>query len=454
MALTEQPITIIGGGLAGSEAAWQCAVRGLRVDLYEMRPTRPTAIHRSDALAEIVCSNSFKSLELSSAHGLLKAEMSEIGSLILACAAEARVPAGTALAVDRELFSELVTRRLERHPLVKLHREEVRRIPPAGLVVVAAGPLCSEALTQDIASFTGEDNLAFYDAISPIIEDESIDPTVVFRASRHGKGGGRDYLNCPMKRDEYESFIDALLGAELAEMHDFDRALLFEGCLPIEEMAARGRETLRFGPMRPIGLTDPRDGQRPWAVVQLRQDDLAASHWSLVGFQNRLKWSEQKRVFRMIPGLDRAKFIKLGMMHRNTYLNAPRMLRETFQARSREELFFAGQISGVEGYTESTASGLVAGLGAAALARSLAPPVFPRETALGSLQHYVAHAAAESYQPTNISFGLLPPLEGVRLPKRERKRAISLRAIGAIRAYVLGCPLFAGTQESPDDLIA
>ncbi len=440
-------VTIIGGGLAGCEAAWQCAVRGIPVDVYEMRPLRENAIHRSADLAEIVCSNSFKSIELGSAHGLLKAEMNELGSMILACAFEARVPAGAALAVDRKTFSRAVTARLEQHPLIEVHREEITEIPKEGPVVVAAGPLCSEALAQSIAEFSGEENLAFYDAISPIIDGESINWDLAFSASRYGKGDGSDYVNCPLSQEEYEAFIDALLSAQLAEIHEFDRELLFEGCLPVEEMAARGRDTLRYGPMRPVGLKDPRTGHRPWAVVQLRQDDLAASHWSMVGFQNRLKWGEQKRVFRMIPGLENASFIKLGVMHRNTYLNAPRMLLETFQSTSREDLFFAGQISGVEGYTESTASGMIAGMAMAAQLKGLDAPLFPAVSALGALQRYIAHSADKNYQPTNISFGLIPPIENLRKPKKERKRLLSLRAIEAIRAYVLECPLLMGPPD-------
>ncbi|MDQ7006603.1 MAG: methylenetetrahydrofolate--tRNA-(uracil(54)-C(5))-methyltransferase (FADH(2)-oxidizing) TrmFO [Acidobacteriota bacterium] len=443
-------VTIIGGGLAGSEAAWQCACRGVPVRLYEMRPTRPTAVHRSGDLAELVCSNSFKSLETVSSHGLLKAELRAAGSLVIDCAMAARLPAGAALAVDREAFARRVTERLEQHPLVEIRREEITGLPPEGPLIVAAGPLCSPALAEAIARFTGEQQLAFFDAISPIVEGESIDTSIAFRASRYGKGGGDDYLNCPMNREEYEAFHAALLAADPAPLHDFDRKLLFEGCLPVEELAARGRDTLRFGPLKPVGLVDPRTGHRPWATVQLRQDNLAASHWSMVGFQNRLKWSEQKRVFRMIPGLGQARFVKLGMMHRNTYINAPRILRETFQAKERGDLFFAGQISGVEGYTESTASGLVAGVGAVALLRGLEAPVFPAETALGSLQRYIAHAEGTRYQPTNISFGLLPPLAQGPRRRRERKRMISERALRALSDYLCQCPLFEGPQHPPE----
>jgi methylenetetrahydrofolate--tRNA-(uracil-5-)-methyltransferase len=429
-------VRIVGGGLAGSEAAWQLASRGVRVVLHEMRPGRGNPIHRTGQLAELVCSNSFKSLELANAHGLLKAELRAAGSLVMACAEAARLPAGAALAVDRELFAGRVTRALEEHPLVEVVREEVTGIPGDGPAIVAAGPLCSEPLARAIAAFTGEASLAFYDAISPVIEGDSIDLGIAFRASRYGKGAGTDYLNCPMTREEYDAFYDALMEATAADLHEFDRELLFEGCLPIEELALRGRDTLRFGPMKPVGLTDPRTGRRPWAVVQLRQDNLAATHWSMVGFQNRIAWGEQPRVFRMIPGLARAEFVKLGMIHRNTFINAPRVLLPTFQARARADLFFAGQISGVEGYTESTASGLVAGLGALALLRGEEPPVFPPETALGGLQRYVAGADPAHYQPTNIAFGLLPPLPDPPRGKRERKAALSERALAVLSTYL------------------
>ncbi|RMF72404.1 MAG: methylenetetrahydrofolate--tRNA-(uracil(54)-C(5))-methyltransferase (FADH(2)-oxidizing) TrmFO [Acidobacteria bacterium] len=434
-------VTIVGGGLAGSEAAWQCAVRGVPVRLFEMRPARRTAVHRTGDLAELVCSNSFKSVELRSAHGLLKEELRRLGSLVLACAEACRLPAGAALAVDRELFAATVTERLAAHPLIEIVREEVTEIPRHGPVILATGPLCSDALASAIARFTGERNLAFFDAISPIVEADSIDTRIAFRASRYGKGEGADYLNCPMDRAEYEAFHDALVSAELAEVHDFDRTLLFEGCLPVEELARRGRDTLRFGPLKPVGLVDPRTGRRPWAVVQLRQDDLAATHFSLVGFQTRLRQAEQKRVFRMIPGLERAVFVKYGMIHRNTFVNAPRILRPTFQARAREDLFFAGQISGVEGYTESTASGLLAGIGAAALLEGLEPPVLPETTALGALQRYVSQARAEDYQPANIAFGLLPPLERPVRGRRERKLALAERALAALDEFRARCKL-------------
>ncbi len=432
---------IVGGGLAGSEAAWQVASRGVRVVLHEMRPARTNPIHRTDRLAELVCSNSFKSEELANAHGLLKAELRQLGSLVLACAETARLPAGAALAVDRGAFAAAVTAALEAHPLVEVRREEVPEVPEEVPAIVAAGPLCSDALAASIASFTGERNLAFYDAVSPVVEGESIDRGIAFRASRYGKGEGSDYLNCPMTREEYAAFREALLAAPAADAHDFDRALLFEGCLPIEELARRGADTLRFGPMKPVGLVDPRTGHRPWAVVQLRQDDLAATHWSIVGFQNRVAWGEQPRLLRRIPGLERAEFVRLGMIHRNTFVNAPRILRETFETRARPGLFFAGQISGVEGYTESTASGLIAGLGALARLEGREPPVFPAETALGALQRYVAGADPEHYQPTNIAFGLLPPLVDPPRGRRDRKRALAERALTTLSAYLCREPL-------------
>ncbi|MBP7146609.1 MAG: methylenetetrahydrofolate--tRNA-(uracil(54)-C(5))-methyltransferase (FADH(2)-oxidizing) TrmFO [Acidobacteria bacterium] len=438
-------VTIIGGGLAGSEAAWQCAERRVRVRLFEMRPVRPTAVHRGGSLAELVCSNSFKSTDPATAHGLLKAEMRRAGSLILECAERARLPAGAALAVDRERFAAEVTAVLESHPLVEIVREEVCDIPPGGPTIIAAGPLCSDALAQAVASFTGEQNLAFYDAVSPVVDGETIDWSIAFRGSRYGKGGDDDYVNCPMDREQYQRFVAALLAATEADLHDFDRQLLFEGCLPVEELARRGPDTLRFGPMKPVGLRDPRTGRRPWAVVQLRQDNFAASHWSMVGFQNRLRWADQKSVFRMVPGLETAEFVRLGMVHRNTFINAPAILRETFQSRARADLFFAGQISGVEGYTESTASGLVAGLGAVALSAGLDPPVFPAETALGALQRYVAAADPGTYQPTNIAFGLLPALDPPVRQKAERKRRLAERALSSIETYLSRCPLFPGS---------
>jgi methylenetetrahydrofolate--tRNA-(uracil-5-)-methyltransferase len=365
-----QTVTVVGGGLAGSEAAWQIARRGVTVRLYEMRPAQQTAAHRTGHLAELVCSNSLKSLALSSAHGLLKEEMKRLGSVILDCALEHRVPAGQALAVDRDAFAEAVTRTVEAEPRITLVREEIPEIPADGIVVLAVGPLVSERLAGSIAELTGKDYLYFFDAIAPVVLADSIDRSVVFAASRYGKGEGDDYLNCPMGREEYDRFLDAVLDAELAPIHEVDKTPFFEGCLPIEEMARRGRDTLRFGPMKPVGLNDPRTGRRAHAVVQLRQDNLAAEHYSMVGFQTRLRWPEQERVFRLIPGMERAEFVRLGQVHRNCYINAPTVLGADLQARERPGLFFAGQISGVEGYTESAATGLLAGINAARLARA------------------------------------------------------------------------------------
>jgi len=433
--LKTESVTVVGGGLAGSEAAWQIARRGVDVRLFEMRPARPTPVHRTGDLAELVCSNSLKSLELSTAHGLLKAEMARLGSLILVSAMDSRVPAGGALAVDRLRFAQHVTQALEREPRVTLVREEIREIPE-GIVILAVGPLVSDALAQAISRFTGSEYLYFFDAIAPIVEADSIDRSVVFAASRYGKGGGEDYLNCPLTEAEYGRFIDALLAAEMAPLHDVDKTGFFEGCLPIEEMARRGRETPAFGPMKPVGLVDPRTGKRPHAVVQLRQDNLAAEHYSMVGFQTQLRWPEQKKVFRMIPGLVAAEFVRLGQIHRNCYINAPSVLRPELQTRSREGLFFAGQISGVEGYTESSATGLLCGINAARLARGEAVVRLPGDTMLGALCHYISHAENDNYQPTNASFGLLPgPPRGIRR-KRDRRLARSSRALESLQRWL------------------
>ena len=456
-------VRIIGGGLAGSEAAWQATGRGVRVLLHEMRPVRPTPIHKTDRLAELVCSNSFRGDKLDNAVGLLKAEMRRLGSLVMRAADAARVPAGAALAVDRDRFAGEVTAALERHPLVTISREEIPRIPADDGVptIVATGPLTSADLSADIAAFVGADHLYFYDAISPIVLADSLDRRIVFRQSRWDRslrgdrppaaGGeppaGRacgddsdgDYLNCPMSRDEYERFYDAVAAAESATVHDFDREKFFEGCLPIEVMAHRGRDTLRFGPMKPVGLLDPRTGRQPYAVVQLRQDNLAADHYSLVGFQTQLKWGEQARVLRLIPGLERAEFVRFGMVHRNTYINAPTVLAPTWQTRARPRLLFAGQVSGVEGYVESAASGLIAGWNAAALARGEAPVAAPRSTAIGALAYYVSHADARQYQPTNITFGILPPLDpdprGRQAKRADRKGALAARALADLEHW-------------------
>ncbi|HSD67743.1 MAG TPA: methylenetetrahydrofolate--tRNA-(uracil(54)-C(5))-methyltransferase (FADH(2)-oxidizing) TrmFO, partial [Vicinamibacteria bacterium] len=377
-------VTIVGGGLAGCEAAWQLARRGVGVDLHEMRPQRQTPVHRTGDLAELVCSNSLRGDGLDQAAGLLKEEMRRLGSLVLRVADEVRVPAGSALAVDRGLFARRMTEAVESLPQVRIHRREVLRIPEDPVTIVATGPLTADSLAADVATFVGREHLHFFDAVSPVIEADSIDLGRTFRASRYGKGGD-DYLNCPLDEDEYRSFYRALTTAERASLHDFEKELFFEGCLPVEVIASRGEDTLRFGPMKPVGLRDPRTGRRPHAVVQLRQDDLAASHWSMVGFQTQLKWGDQKRVFRMVPGLAGAEFVRHGMLHRNTYVNAPLTLEPTFETRRRRGLFFAGQMSGVEGYVESAASGLAAGLAAAFRARGEEPPALPETTALGAL---------------------------------------------------------------------
>ncbi|HXH07920.1 MAG TPA: methylenetetrahydrofolate--tRNA-(uracil(54)-C(5))-methyltransferase (FADH(2)-oxidizing) TrmFO [Vicinamibacterales bacterium] len=454
-------VHIVGAGLAGSEAAWQAASLGVPVVVYEMRPAVSTPAHRTGRCAELVCSNSFRGDKLDNAVGLLKEEMRRLGSLVMRAADATRVPAGAALAVDRERFAAAVTEALEAHPLVTFVREEVEAIPTGldGPVILATGPLTSERLSADIAAFVGAEHLYFYDAISPIVLADSIDFATVFRASRWGRSfrspGGEaphaaaasvagpdaagddegDYLNCPLDRAAYDRFIDALLAADTVVLHDFERERFFEGCLPIEVMARRGRDTLRFGPMKPVGLRDPRTGREPYAVVQLRQDDLAAEHYSLVGFQTQLKWGEQARVLRLIPGLERAEFARYGMVHRNTYINAPRVLRETWQTRAREDLFFAGQISGVEGYVESAASGLVAGRNAAALVLGRPPRALPRTTALGALAYYVTHADPRRYQPTNITFGIIEPLPGAPRSRRDRNLAIAERALRDLAAW-------------------
>ena len=429
-------VTVVGAGLAGSEAAWQIAQRGVRVRLYEMRPVRPTAVHRTSDCAELVCSNSLKSLDHATPHGLLKEEMTALGSKILECALLHRVPAGGALAVDRDEFAKAVTAVLTAHPLIELVREEVVEIPESGIVILAVGPLVSERLQEAIARFTGQDYLFFFDAIAPVIEADTIDRDIVFDASRYGKGGGADYLNCPMTREEYETFVGALLSGEKAPLHEFDRTPFFEGCLPIEEMARRGVDTLAFGPMKPVGLIDPRTGSRPHAVVQLRQDNLAAEHYSMVGFQTQLRWPEQKRIFATIPGLREAEFVRLGQVHRNCYINAPRVLTPTLQTRERPTLLFAGQISGVEGYTESAATGLLAGINAARLATGLRPLTLPEDTMLGALTRYIATADPSHYQPQNAAFGLLPEAPSRSRRKQDRRAARSTKAMASLTAWI------------------
>jgi methylenetetrahydrofolate--tRNA-(uracil-5-)-methyltransferase len=438
-----EPIHIIGGGLAGSEAAWQIARRGIGVVLHEMRPTRPTPAHQTDRLAELVCSNSLKSEQVDSAPWLLKEELRRLDSLLLVAAGKARVPGGHALTVDRDVFSREVTEAIASEPRIELRREEVTRIPD-GIVIVATGPLTSDGLAADVAQLTGSDRLFFYDSISPIVDADTVDLSIAFWASRYGKSstGTDDYLNCPFNKEQYESFIDELNKAQPVSSHIAeDDTPYFEACLPIEEIARRGRDTLRFGPMKPMGLTDPRTGRRPWAVVQLRQENLRASSFNLVGFQNHLKFGEQARILRMIPGLEKAEFIRFGQIHRNTYINAPALLTPTLQLRSKPDVFFAGQISGVEGYVESIATGLLAGLHAATVATGGSPRAVPRATALGSLCHYVSGADASDYQPANITFDLLPQLDDetrhkLRHDKKARHAEVCRRARAAFDEYV------------------
>jgi methylenetetrahydrofolate--tRNA-(uracil-5-)-methyltransferase len=427
-------VTIVGGGLAGCEAAWQLSRRGIGVDLVEMRPVRSTPVHQTADLAELVCSNSLRGNDLDQAAGLLKEEMRRMDSLVVRVADEVKVPAGSALAVDRGLFARRMTEAVTGLPGVTLRREEVLRIPDDPLTIVATGPLTSEPLAASLLEFVGRAHLYFYDAVSPVVEADSIDFAKAFRASRYGKGGD-DYLNCPLSEPEYRAFHAALTGAESASVHDFDKERFFEGCLPVEVIGSRGPETLRFGPMKPVGLQDPRTGARPFAVVQLRQDNLAASHYSVVGFQTQLKWSEQKRVFRLVPGLENAEFVRFGMIHRNTYVNAPTTLEPTFETRRRPGLFFAGQMSGVEGYVESAASGLIAGVGAARRALGNEPVPFPEDTALGALGRYIAKSNPESYQPTNIAFGLLPELPARIKDKARKRMAMAHRALDSLERF-------------------
>jgi len=424
---------VVGGGLAGSEAAWALAERGIDVTLHEMRPVVPTPAHQTDRLAELVCSNTFKSVELGNAHGLLKAELRVLDSLLLPCADEARVPGGSALAVDRDAFSRLVHERLHGHPRISVVRGEVTTLPEAG--VVATGPLTSDRLAAAIGERLGAAALAFYDAIAPIVAADSIDHDRVYALSRYGKGDGDDYLNCPMTREEYEGFIDALVAADQFHGHEFDAVPYFEGCLPVEEMAKRGRETLRFGPMKPVGLPDPRTGREPYAVVQLRREDRGGQMWNLVGFQTRLRIPEQKRVFAMIPGLAGVEYLRYGSIHRNAYLNSPAALGPALTAPGNGRLFFAGQLTGVEGYTESLGTGLLAGINLARVLGGREPAVPPPVTMLGGLYRYLRDADPRHFQPMNANFGLLDPLPG-KVKKDRKKELLAERALGEMRAWV------------------
>lgn len=441
-------LIVIGGGLAGTEAAWQAARQGLKVLLYEMRPARTTGAHTGSLLAELVCSNSLGSNLPDRAPGVLKDEIRRMGSFMLQCAEKTAVPAGGALAVDREAFARLVTERVEANPRIELIRQEVTEIPDQP-VIIASGPLTSPGLSQAILRLTGNEHLYFYDAIAPVVNDEAIDFNIAFRASRYDRGEQEagDYINCPMTRDEYEVFVDALLQAERIELKDFERDLelgvkagahhFFEGCLPVEIIARRGREALAFGPMRPVGLTDSRTGRRPYAVVQLRQDNLAGTLYNLVGFQTNLKFSEQKRVFRMIPGLANVEFERYGQMHRNTFIFSPAHLKPTLQFNGRSDLFFAGQITGVEGYVGNMATGLLAGWNAARMIQGKAPLVLPETTMLGALCHYVTHASAADFQPMKANFGILPPLEGIApRGKRPRSAAYAARALADLEEFL------------------
>jgi len=427
-----QTITVIGGGLAGCEAAWQIARLGEKVRLYEMRPVRSTPAHRTEQLAEIVCSNSLKSDQPYNASWLLKEELRRFGSILLQIATSVRVPAGSALAVDRDKFAERVTEVISGEPNIELIREEVSAIPAEGIVVIASGPLTSESLSQSIREFCGADHLYFYDAISPIVDADTLDHSKIYRASRYGKASD-DYLNCPMTREQYDAFYNALIAAESVAVHEFEEAKYFESCLPIEELARRGRDTLCFGPMRPVGLQDPATGRIPHAVVQLRQEDLMQSSYNIVGFQNHLKFAEQKRIFRMIPGLEKAEFLRLGQIHRNTYIQAPQTLLPSMAARRDERVFFAGQLAGTEGYIENVASGLVAGINAVRKLRGEPPVIFPPETAIGALCRYVS-TPQKHFAPMNINFGLLPPIDAPRrTAKADKQRLLCERALELCR---------------------
>jgi methylenetetrahydrofolate--tRNA-(uracil-5-)-methyltransferase len=436
-------LTVVGGGLAGAEASWQAAEAGIDVLLYEMRPQRPTPAHATQYLAELVCSNSLGSDLPDRAGGLLKAELRELNSLILQCAEDTQIPAGGALAVARDDFAQLVTERIEAHPRITLIREEVTHVPD-GPAVIASGPLTSPLLAESLGTLVGRSYLYFYDALSPIVSRESINMEVAFTASRYGRGDevAGDYINCPMSRDEYTTFVEALLAAERIELKDFEKndPFFFEGCLPVEVIASRGHDALAFGPMRPVGLTDPRTGRRPYAVVQLRQDDAAATLYNLVGFQTNLRWPEQKRVLSMIPGLENAEFVRLGQMHRNTFLNSPELLMPTMQFRHRPDLFFAGQITGVEGYVGNAGTGLLAGINAGRHLRGEEPWTLPGETMLGALAHYVCNADAAHFQPMKANFGLLPPLDPPVKNKRERYQKYSQRGLESLRLFKAKLP--------------
>lgn len=433
--LTEpQRVTVIGAGLAGSEAAWQIASRGVPVRLYEMRPVVKTPAHHTDQFAELVCSNSLRANGLTNAVGVLKEEMRMLDSLVLGAADRNAVPAGGALAVDRDGFSGEITTTLHNHPLIEVINEEFTHIPESEIVVMATGPLTSPALSSQIRELMGEEYFYFYDAAAPIIEKDSIDMDKVYLASRYDKGEAA-YLNCPMNEEEFNAFYDALIAAEVAELKEFEKEVYFEGCMPIEVMMKRGKQTALFGPMKPVGLVNPHTGELPFAVVQLRQDNAAGTLYNLVGFQTHLKWGEQKRVFGMIPGLANAEIVRYGVMHRNTFINSPRLLKPTYQTKGNEKLFFAGQMTGVEGYVESAASGLIAGINAARMALGEECLVFPQLSTLGSMAHYITTADPEHFQPMNANFGLLPNLEKRMRSKKDKNEALAARALESIRSF-------------------
>lgn len=429
-----QRVTVIGAGLAGSEAAWQIASQGVPVTLYEMRPVQKTPAHHTDKFAELVCSNSLRANGLANAVGVVKEEMRMLNSLILGAADRNAVPAGGALAVDRDGFGDEITNTLRNHPLIEVRNEEVTEIPQDGITVIATGPLTSPSLSAQIKNLLGEEYFYFYDAAAPIIEKDSIDMNQVYLASRYDKGEAA-YLNCPMTEEQFNVFYDALISAETAALKEFEKEIYFEGCMPIEIMMKRGKQTALFGPMKPVGLVNPHTGQLPYAVVQLRQDNAAGTLYNMVGFQTHLKWGEQKRVFSLIPGLENAEFVRYGVMHRNTFVNSPKLLNTTYQFKGRENLFFAGQMTGVEGYVESAASGLIAGINAARYAKGQPCLVFPEQSTLGSMAHYITNADPEHFQPMNANFGLLPQLEKRIRNKKEKNEMLANRALEAIRFF-------------------
>ena len=427
-------VNVIGAGLAGSEAAWQIAQAGIQVHLYEMRPVKMTDAHHTEDFAELVCSNSLRGNSLANAVGVLKEEMRRLNSVVITSADETAVPAGGALAVDRHAFSGMVTKKVKEHPLVTVFSEEVTTIPE-GVTIVATGPLTSEPLAEAIKEFNGSNGFYFYDAAAPIIDKSTIDMDKVYLKSRYDKGEAA-YLNCPMNKEEFEAFRDALLAAEVAPLKEFEQEKFFEGCMPIEVMAARGPKTMLFGPMKPVGLEDPKTGKRPYAVIQLRQDNAVASLYNIVGFQTHLKWGEQKRVFQMIPGLENAEIVRYGVMHRNSFMNSPELLEQTYQSKKRSDLFFAGQMTGVEGYVESAASGLLAGRNAVRLIKGEELITLPRETAMGSLAYYITHASGKNFQPMNVNFGLFPEMPERIKDKKTRYEAIANRALETLEKEI------------------